>query len=151
DRRSAQDWQLVERIGVDRPRLLLGAERRAVEAYDAPAAVKYLGLGRFAGRGRKAVEVANREQVIGIKEERELSAEVGKRRVPRRTGAAIWLALARDRAAIPGEDRRSCVGRAVVDYDQLERRAVLGEHTVDRVGDERLAVVYWDDDTNEWR
>ena len=57
----------------------------------------------------------------------------------------------RDRVAVPGDDSWSCVGRAVVDNDQLECRAHLGEHAVDRVGNELLTVIYSNDDANERR
>ena len=104
---------------------------------------------RASDSGCEAAEIAGREQIVGVQEQRKLAAQVGKGGVPRRASAAVWLAMDRDRAAIAGEDRGCCVGRAVVDDDQFERGAFLSEHAVDRVGDEWLAVVDGDDDTNE--
>ena len=146
DMRRAMVRHFMERIDIDWPRLLHRVDRLAIEGHGAPAAMKDLNLGGFAGGGREAVKIAGREQVVGVEEEHEIAAQVGKRGVPCCAFATVWLAMDRDRAAVAGEDRRSGVGRAVVDHDQLERRAFLGEHTVDRVGDKRLAVIDRDDD-----
>jgi hypothetical protein len=85
--------------------------------------------------------VARGYKVVGIKEERELPTHVTNRGIPCSAFARVGLARNRDPVAIARKDGRRAIGRTIVDYDQLERCALLRKHTVDRVGDKRLPVV----------
>ena len=68
DMRRAMVRHFMERIDIDWPRLLHRVDQLAIEGHGAPAAMKDLNLGGFAGGGREAVKIAGREQVVGVEE-----------------------------------------------------------------------------------
>ena len=97
------------------------------------------------GGGELALELLRRPRVVGV-EERDVAGARGRgAAVARRRDARVRLLHEADRVAEAPHHLGRRVRRAVVDHDALGDRVRLGEHALDRVGDERRAVVDGDD------
>src|SRR5271165_3612931 len=101
---------------------------------------------------------ARREFNVGVREENPLAASCTKALLhrPNLTGPTFgkWLSAYNADPGVafgkPRCDRRRCVGRAIVDDDQLEVEALLRGQRLDRALDRPLLVPSTKDDRAKW-
>ncbi len=95
--------------------------------------------------GELALELPRCPGVVGVEERDALGRRLGRAAIARGRDAGVGLADQADGRAEAADDVGRRVRRAVVDDDALGDRVRLREHALDRVGDERGAVVHRDD------